>query len=207
MASLSIPLFGAARSRFPGGANRQYLAYPNVFSQCLGRRFKAMQTLADMDFFRFVCCPRTYDPRRQWPWLEMPQNGRRLRIVSSLPVSSFTGALTGTDVLVAEHRVPIGCENVVVFLIAQYTGAGFVEGSGDITWRLRSNLHWEKDYANVQTTLGSASDPYKVSRGSLRSRPHSLIRMYASVNLAGSGNLDPNARIICGFGGWEYPQQ
>lgn len=180
-------------------------ASANFFTQCLGREFEVVNALARESWFQRLCCPRNENPDGTPPWQIMPPNGRRLRVFNSTTVGALDGASLNTDVLVMEHRVPIGYECVVAALVNQYTGPDLIEGSGVLVWRLQFNSHWVKDYGVINTTMGSAAQPWPLIRGGLRVRQHSWIRYYA--RLTASGVLDPAQRVVCGIQGWEYPNQ
>jgi len=133
----------------------------------------------------------------------MPPNGVTYKEVDSIAVGSL---VVSTDTVVASFRVPQGYDSVITQIVNMYTGAGFVEGSGMLTWRIRINRPWQKNYGAIQTTLGSLQSPCMINRGSVRLMTHSLVQYYVNISAAGVAALDPAQRIVCGFFGWHYPQ-
>lgn len=63
------------------------------------------------------------------------------------------------DQTVVSVRTPLGYDGVVTGLFWGYSGQGFLEGSGDILWRLKINQRYVKDLSNTPFQLGSPRLP------------------------------------------------
>lgn len=144
-----------------------------------------------------ICCPQstTYDKP---PYLIMPPQGRQYQEIDSIPLP----AANGVDTLVAEFFVPTGYDGVITSVTNFYTGAGFAEGSGDLSWRIRVGLRWARNFGNIQTTLGSLASPCPLFRGGLRLVAEQRVQYWVN-HAIGSGLA--GGRIVCAFFGWFYP--
>jgi hypothetical protein len=106
----------------------------------------------------------------------------------------------------ATVQVPTGYDGVIVSVINMFTGPGFVEGSGDLHYRIRINRRWLKDYGDIQTTLGTVASPCMIYRGGVKLRTHEVVQYWVQLGAGALGRLDPTGRIVCAFFGWFYPQ-
>lgn len=156
--------------------------------------------------------------RRQYvskPWVSMPPEGRRFRPIAVTPLTSFgaPGPFTGLDVVVLQERVPLGYDGVISDVVFNFGGSGFVEGSGDITWRLAADYlpitalatggRYLRDMGNVTTSLGSLTQPSPVPRGGLRVYSWDLITIYCNVAV---GAAIANGNILTSISGWWWPR-
>jgi hypothetical protein len=164
------------------------------------------EQLLSMGGLKTVCCPRGRRKYSSPPWITMPAEGRKYQPVGILPVF---GNFTGTNTAVVQMTVDTGYDGVITDIVCEITApgaTGFVEGSGDIVWRLQSNLRWMRDLGNVKVTMGSLTSPGVVPRGGLRIYSRELITLYVNLPVASSGIINSNANIICSFRGWMYPR-
>ena len=132
----------------------------------------------------------------------MPSEGRRYQQIGSilLPIAE------GADNLVTTFQVPTGYDGVIVSIVNMYTGAGFVEGSGDLHYRIQINRRWLKDYGDIQTTLGTVASPCMIYRGGVKLRTQEVVQYWVQLGAGALGRLDPTGRLVCAFFGWFYPQ-
>ena len=115
--------------------------------------------------FRLVCkrvCPKPR-PMISWPWDQeegVPPDAVPFRQTGGI-VTPLTAA---GDVAIFSFRVPVGYDGIILQGYNLYQGTGFVQGSGDILWRLRiNNSYYVKDWGSVAFSLGGVSDPYPFS--------------------------------------------
>ena len=134
----------------------------------------------------------------QPPWLVMPPNAVPFQKFNSIPLP----AANGNDVAVLQFAVPQGYDGVISSLVQQYTGTGFVDGSGDLKWRIRIGDRWAEDMGNMITQLGSLQSPYQIYRSGIRLRDRDAVSYV--VNHATGSSLT-GGRIVCGCFGWYYP--
>lgn len=135
------------------------------------------------------------------PLVDMPPNAAPF---------DFPGILTtpapGTaDSVVLSFTVPTGWDGVVKALANVYTGPGFVEGSGDLIWRLRVNGQYVKNYDSIQTTLGSFEEPRKIEGGIVLSSGQ-LVEYLVTVAAAASIPTGAGTQIVCFLRGFFYPR-
>lgn len=110
----------------------------------------------------------------------------------------------GVDNLVLQCDVPIGYESMLYGLVLQYTGTGFVEGSGDIVWRVQVGTRWLKGYGNSLFSRGTERQPFHLAD---YARVNSGSRMRVFVNVPNlSGLIEVGKSFItCALQGWHYP--
>jgi len=187
------------------GSSRDRSAYtvpPNPFTQCLYREQGLWTEIAANGGLTKLCCPSMPGKGDPPPWVAMPTEGRRYQQIGSilLPIAE------GADNLVATFQVPVGYDGVIVSIVNMYTGAGFVEGSGDLHYRIQINRRWLKDYGDIQTTLGTVASPCMIYRGGVKLRTQEVVRYWVQLGAGALGRLDPTGRLVCAFFGWFYPQ-
>lgn len=160
-------------------------------------------------------CAQTQRKYKSPPWVSMPSEGRRFRPITSTPLTSFgaPGPFTGVDVVVLQMKVPIGYDGVISDVVCGFSGSGFVEGSGDIVWRLAADYlpvgglqtggRYLRDMGNIQTSLGSLTQPSPVPRGGLRIYSGDEVTFYANVSVAAT---IANGFMLTSVGGWLWPR-
>lgn len=118
--------------------------------------------------------------------------------------------LTPADGGVADHTVlefwvPTGYHCSLLAFYNVYTGTGFVQGSGDIIWRVRVGNAWARNFGNSLFALGNAAGTVPLGTAI------ELVgndRVQFQVNVPNvSGNIQVGASyILCGVQGWLYPE-
>jgi hypothetical protein len=175
-----------------------YAFPPNTFNACLDEEKQLWTWINKYGGLAAIC------PGHKWreaPWVKMPPQGKRFSEIKSVPLPPFNGA----DSVVGSFVVPQGYDGVIKSVIFNYTGTGFQEGSGDISWRLQVNQHYVKDYGNVQTQIGSLTLPYPGSAGEILIQSNDLVQFITNITVAAGGNLT-GGRIIASAWGWYWPR-
>jgi hypothetical protein len=131
------------------------------------------------------------------PNMVMPPTGSRLEQTSiiDLPPAGST-----QNVLV--YTVPSGYKGVIVSIVQQYTGTGYSNGSGDLTWSLSIGTVFAKGLGLTQTQLGSISSRFALEGAYLEI--DSQDRILYTIEHALASSLS-GGRIICAIQGWIYP--
>ena len=147
----------------------------------------------------------------QPPWVSMPGTGRRFKPISTLLVSTVATPYIGNDITVMEEMIPIGYDGVISDVVCNIDpGAdgitGFVEGSGDLTWRLSADNRYLRDMGNLRVSLGSLINPSPVPRGMLRVYSHDLVLFTVAFAPGADARISPTARIVCSITGWIWPR-
>jgi hypothetical protein len=130
------------------------------------------------------------------PWLNFPPGGISFSPQASIPIPSVGSGFVPVLTLV----VPQGNDGVINRIHNNFTGGGFVEGSGDIVWQITINGRAVKNYDQILTEKGSTQWLQKIAP----------IRIYSGQTIQYLVNhvnnpLLSNGFIICGFSGYFYP--
>lgn len=189
---------------------------PNYYDQYLVQVHNSMAQLERAGGLKRICCPAGQSGTNP-PWIAQPPQARRYQSISTVVASALAGT-EGTDVPMtdsfiaagspngsASFRVPTGYDGVILSVTNLFTSMGFVEGSGDISWRIRINQRWLKDYGNIQTTLGSFTAPCPIFRGAVRVYSQQVVTYYVQLAIGALTRIDPNGIINCALWGYFYP--
>ena len=155
---------------------------------------------------RLICkriCPKPR-PMISWPWDEsegIPPDAVPFRqtggILTPFPVDG--------DVDILQFQVPVGYDAVLMQGYNLYLGTGFVQGSGDILWRLKINSYYAMDWGSVAFSLGSVRDPFPFS-DCIFLTSRQLVTLQVNVPNP-SGMIQVGAsRIIGGLMGFYLPR-
>ncbi len=187
---------------------------PNAFDDCLEAEYRWWEQFQAAGGL----CNQTQRKYNSPPWVSMPSEGRRFRPISSSLLTDFQtlGVFNATDTVVLQMRVPLGYDGVISDVVFNFGGSGFVEGSGDITWRLAADYlpvggvstdvtgaRYLRDMGNVTTSLGSLVQPSPVPRGGLRIYSNDLVTILCSISAAATV---ANGNIITSISGWTWPR-
>jgi hypothetical protein len=170
---------------------------PNAASKCLDREQALYELIIRKGGLQKLCCVSQYKYATP-PWLKMPGEGRQYQEIDSIPLP----ANDGLNHVVTQFVVPTGYDGVITSIANFYTGVGFVEGSGDLVWRLLIARRWARNLGNIDTTLGSLTSPCPLFRGGIRVFSDQLITYYVNVPVA---SALVGGRVVCGVFGWFYP--
>ncbi len=188
-----------------------------VYDACLARDYGLWNDLVAHGGLVKYCCPKGRKPYANRPWIVMPAEGRRFKPIAVLALNDPSVVFNGTDILVpfttlANVYVPLGYDGVITDVIMNIDPdasgvTGFVEGSGDITWRLKiSQQLFARDFGAIITSVGSLISPSPVPRGGIRVRSRDQLQFFVSLTAGAAGRLNPGARIVCSITGWFYPR-
>lgn len=183
---------------------RQILVPPNAWRECLSRHQDYLTAIQAAGGVRELCCPSQYSGSEP-PWIQAPRTARRFQEQSSVVLGNLPAP--GTDSAIITFEVPQGMDGVLSNHFQMYTGAGFIEGSGDIAWRIRINRTFLKDYSNMETSLGNNVSPIIFSRGGIRVSSQDEVSYIVNLGPNALVNLDFTARIAVSISGYYYPQE
>lgn len=119
------------------------------------------------------------------------------------------GILTPTtaagDQVVLTLKMPVGYDGLLSGIFQFYTGTGFVQGSGDIVWRIQVNQHYAKDLGNNPFSIGTPQLPFPLTEGVILLSGQTIRYIVNVPNL--SGNIQIGAsQIVCGLVGFYWPR-
>jgi len=118
------------------------------------------------------------------------------------------------DVELFTFKVPIGYDGIITgqsngFIVGNAGGA-FIEGSGDLVWRIAVNrldsLRYLKDCGSIIFSLGQVNN-WQTAPGGLRLYSDNTVTFLVSAP-NGSGSLPPPGfgQVFAGLHGWFYPR-
>lgn len=147
---------------------------------------------------------KTNDPMTcgREPWKEMPAAAKRFQKTGSIA----NPGVEGVDFQVLSFQVPNAWDGVLITITNQWDGAGFVDGSGDLVWRVQFDNQWFKDLENILITLGRLENPYELEGAGYRLLTNQTIRYFVRLGAGALARLDPNGRVTCACSGWFYPR-
>ena len=176
---------------------RQYP--PTFFNACLQDELRIWDRINRCGGLMAICPGTKYDSP---PWVKMPPQGKRFSQIASiaLPTSGY-----GTDQLVLSYRVPLGYDGVINYIVQNYTGQGFAEGGGDLTWRLQLNERWVKNLGNTTTQIGTLTQGPQSPNALIIVQSNQLVQYFLNVAASAAADL-LGGRIICSTWGWWWPR-
>lgn len=131
------------------------------------------------------------------PWVEPPAGAEPFEAVAVIATPAV-----GSSGVVLSFRVPYGFDGVIRRLSHNYTGGGFVQGSGDLIWRLTRDGAAVRNFESLAVEFGSIQDPRKIDP--IRIFSGQLIS-YVVEHAPTSGLPVAGTRIVCSLGGYFYP--
>lgn len=190
---------------------------PNAYDACLNSDRMLWNVMVASGGLRKICCPRGRTPYTTRPWIAMPAEGRRFKPIGILAVPNAAG-FNGLDTQVkfntqsGNELVPVGYNGVITDIVCGIeagtggSGAGFVEGSGDLTWRLSASGRFLRDHGNVLTSLGSLTSPSPVPRGGIRVWSEDILQFFVAFAPGADARINATSRIVVSITGWFYPR-
>ena len=158
------------------------------------------------DCYRSICrriCPKP-KPAISWPWdldSGLPANA----VPFARPAAIVTPFTAAGDVVVLQFRVPVGYDGIIMQGYNLYQGSGFVQGSGDILWRIRLNSYYVKDWGSMPFSFGSVRDPFPFA-DAIFLLSNQLVTMLVNVpNTSGSIQVGAS-RILGALMGYFLPR-
>lgn len=181
-----------------GGGSYPVLRPFNDFDMCLAEMRNEWPRIC-----RLICPkPRPWITSYEWDEEEgIPEQARAFAKTNGI----LTPVPAAGDVVVVRFRVPDGYDGTIKQMYNLYTGTGFVQGSGDIVWRIKLNRYYSKDWGNLPYMLGSTITPVPLNDAILL-QSGQLVELVVNVpNL--SGLIQVGASLILGgLKGFFYPR-
>jgi hypothetical protein len=134
------------------------------------------------------------------PWAEMPANGIPFDEIASIA----TPAAGAAETTVLRFVVPAGLNGVILGVYNEYTGVGFVQGVGDITWRIYRADKPVRNYNNILTFMGTLQTARVVEGGILIYAGEEI--RYTVQHNAGSPLPGPGTRTLAALKGYYWPR-
>ena len=132
------------------------------------------------------------------PWVEPPPNYQPVDEVGIATVPVAPSADTEVVFVV----IPVGSDGTINTYSCNYLGGGFVDGSGDLIWRITIDGQPVRNFSNIKTERGSSAQPRVIPGG---------LRVYSGQRVALVVNHPSNAALTeqtsGNLGGWTYPSK
>lgn len=176
-----------------GGTHRMVVLVPNRFDMALGMERLAASLVKHDN----PCCNPAL-------W----RNVMEVRVPANYRVFFKTAAIATPipadgDVTILDFQVPEGYDGMIAGVFHGYTGPGFLEGNGDLEWRLLVNRTYAMQMGQMLVSLGLQRQPFLVDGGiPIQSGKH-VRYIINAPNLSG-GILPVNSRIFAGVEGFFY---
>lgn len=133
------------------------------------------------------------------PIAVMPDNGQPLHYFDSIATPA-----PGSSATVASFIVPDGWIAVVKGVTNLYQSAGFVNGDGQLIWRIDKDGEYPPGFENIKTNLGNTEQPWPLS-GAIIAVSGQLVKYTIAVDAAATCPTGATAPVICGFDGYFVP--
>jgi len=173
----------------------------NRFDQKAFEQANIWRQINAMGGLSLICPGHRYDSP---PSVKMPPQGKRYAKIGSLLYNPILA--TGVDIPIPFQQgnlyVQAGYDGCIVSTVFQYTGTGFNEASGDLTWRISINQRYAKDYSKVVTQIGSLQTPYNINSGQILVQSGNWIQIWVNIAPGAVGNLTGGTILGAVFGWW-----
>lgn len=203
----------------PGGP-RFIPTETNDYDACLSREYR-LYNLIDRELLSCAKKPHCfcYDERQWGGNYDDAEEIGQGPPTGSIPFNPtgqvpLPGPLNG-DVIIFSTRVPLGYDGII---LGQFHGyypipvapgpitSVFVEGSGDIRWRVAVAARFAKDCGDITVTLGTIRTLSTIA-GGIQVRSGDLLQYIVNVPNT-SGSLAPGVgSILAGLHGWFWPRK
>lgn len=176
---------------------------PNEFNYCLDQEAGLWHQIIRRGGLEMVTRTLRQKRYQRAPWVEMPPEGERMQPMGSIALP----ADDGTDQTVLDFTMPLGWDGVATNVMMSYAGGtGFVEGSGDLTWRMKVGERFIPDFNNVIFQLNDLRNPHSLVGGYIRLLSLQRVQIFVAVAVGAGGRLN-GGRINAAVAGWKYPRR
>lgn len=175
---------------------------PNSWNQCLNEEAQLWEQIILRGGLEMVCTTMRKKRYLRAPWVEMPVEGERLQKFGSIALPA-----EGVDTSILDFTMPIGWDGVGTNIMMSVAGSGFVEGSGDVVWRMRVGARFIPDFSNVIFSLNDLRNPHSLVGGYIRLLSLQRVQIFANLGPGALGRLDPADRLNAAVVGWQYPKR
>ncbi len=137
------------------------------------------------------------------PWIYPPTNWENIDQINYALLPAI-----GSTVTIISYVVPPGRNGIINKVACNFVGGGWVEGSGDILWRILVDgtpPPGATSYDAILASLGSPASPTGIS--GFRIFENQVVTAVAFNNPAGAsgGVVVAGQRVGARFVGWNYP--
>lgn len=131
------------------------------------------------------------------PWVEPPPGRVPIDVFGTVAMP-----VVGAQALLLTFPIPEGYDGIINYYALSYTGAGFVNGSGDLAWRILADGRPIRNFSNITAQKGSEQFPRMISGG---------IPIYSgqiiTVTIDHVANVALGAAVTASLLGYMYPRK
>ena len=138
------------------------------------------------------------------PYIQPPKNAVRWQPVGDLAIPAVPA---GADQLVFSERIPLGYDGILIAITNVWNGTGFVEASGDITWRIKQDRRWIPYYDSITTTRGTLSVPFDIVGQGIPLLSGQLLQYFVNFSAGSAAHLNAGGKTICALSGYIWPRE
>jgi hypothetical protein len=189
----------------------------NFFNACLGREY-LLYKLINRELLKCGVKPFCFCiDERDWggnfsEHEEVPMGPPEGAIAFNPTGQVVMPAIVAGDTTIFQFRVPIGYDGVILGQYHQYIQPLtafpppiFVEGSGDLVWRLEVAGRFVRDCGDMLVSLGSLQNMSPVA-GGLQVRSGNIIRYVVAAPNATGAMMAGVGNIVAGLHGYWWPR-
>lgn len=177
--------------------------YPNDYDYSMAEEALIWDAMIPGHGLYNTFLPKGRKPYVNKPWVAMPAEGRRFKPIGVLDAPDLLNpANLNTPFTVLSVICPLGYNGVITDVVLTWSGTGFVEGSGDLTWRVSADNRYIRDYGAVITSLGSLVYPSPVPRGGILVYSRNVVDIDVEFGTNSGMNLSANGKVIVSLTGW-----
>jgi len=137
------------------------------------------------------------------PWIYQPVNWENVDQINYALVPAI-----GSTAIIISYVVPPGRNGIINKVACNFVGGGWVEGSGDIVWRILVDgtpPPGATSYDSILASLGGPSQPTGIA--GFRFFENQVLQFVAFNNPSGAngGVVVAGQRVGARFTGWNYP--
>jgi hypothetical protein len=139
------------------------------------------------------------------PYIQPPKNAVRWRPDGLLIIPA--GPETATDIVVFQERVPLGYDGLLVAMTNVWNGTGFIEGSGDISWRVKIDRRFIPFFDSIIMTQGEISIPVDIVGQGIPLLSNQLVQYFVNFGLGSETRLNATGTTYCAVTGYIWPRE
>ncbi len=139
------------------------------------------------------------------PWIYPPPNFENIDKFTYTPIPALN-----VESVILTFVVPAGRNGIIYKVANNFVGAGWVEGSGDIVWRILVDgtpPPGATDYENILGSLGNPASPTQIPGFRIYENQKLTFEVFNNPAGAGGGVLPAGQLIGARFIGWDYPRE
>jgi hypothetical protein len=141
------------------------------------------------------------------PYIQPPKNSVRRQDGLGNPFPMPIPPESGSDNLVFSWEVPYGYDGIIMQLTNVWNGTGFIEGFGDITWRVKIDRRFIPTFDTILTTLGSLITPFDIMGQGIPLLSGQLVQYYVNFAVGSEARLNLGGMTICSTSGYIWPRE